>query len=380
MIPSKRLWSALSSLQLTILCLSLLTALVFLCTLAQVELGTLGAVNKYMRSWIVGWSPAGSAWQLPVFPGGALVGLVLLANLIAGMIARFTFTWRKAGLWITHAGLILLVAGEFVSGALQVDRSMRIREGETVSHLESYRDMELILTDSGDPAFDQISAVPAAQLAKLGTVALPDTPITLKVHRYYANAELLALGTGDPAPLATQGVGVGAKAVELAPAAADDQLSQPCAWVEPTAGGHSYGIWLVSPVLGAPQSFTHDGRTYQLSMRLQREHLPHSLTLKKFSHDVYPGTQIPKNFSSLVQLKHPGNGDDREVLIFMNQPLRYQGRTFYQSGFEGDTVTVLQVVRNPGWLLPYISCLVMSLGLALHFILSLVRATGRRSA
>ena len=42
---------------------------------------------------------------------------------------------------------------------------------------------------------------------------------------------------------------------------------------------------------------------------------------------------------------------------FWNHPLRYQGMSFYQSGFDNnDTTTILQVVQNPSWLIPYISC------------------------
>jgi len=57
------------------------------------------------------------------------------------------------------------------------------------------------------------------------------------------------------------------------------------------------------------------------------------------------------------------------VLIFMNQPLRYAGKTFYQASFgKGDTLSVLQVVKNPGWLLPYISWRGgWPFGLILHF-------------
>ncbi|MCE1230068.1 MAG: cytochrome c biogenesis protein CcsA [Firmicutes bacterium] len=368
----------LSSLQLTILCLALLTALVVLCTLAQVNLGTFGAVNAYMRTWFVWWSPAQATWSLPVFPGGALVGLVLLINLVAALAVKFTFTWRKAGLWIVHAGLILLVAGEFISGALQVERRMVIRQGETVHFLESYRDMELVLTDVSDPAYDQVSAVPVSRLAKGGEVALPFTPLRLKVRRYFPNAALANLGAGDPSPLATQGVGLNVKAQELATVARDNEMNQPCAWIEPMAGDKSYGVWLASPLLGAPQAFTHEGRTYQISMRLQRDYLPYALTLKEFRHDVYPGTQIPKNFSSLVRLRNMENGEDRDVLIYMNQPLRYLGRTFYQSGYEGDTVTVLQVVQNPGWLLPYASCVIITAGLLIHFALSLGKMGSRQ--
>src|SRR5206468_11477101 len=92
-----------------------------------------------------------------------------------------------------------------------------------------------------------------------------------------------------------------------------------------------------------------------------------------------PGTDIPKNFSSLVHLVNPARGEDRDVLIFMNQPLRYDGKAFYQASFgKGDTLSILQVVENPGWLLPYISCVLVAAGLILHFALVLGRSLRRR--
>jgi cytochrome c biogenesis protein ResB len=158
-------------------------------------------------------------------------------------------------------------------------------------------------------------------------------------------------------------------------------VNQTSAYVEPVAGGKSYGTWLVSVVLGAPQSFTHEGRTYTLAMRSRRWYLPYTVTLKEFRHDVYEGTQIPKNFSSLIQLRDPRRKEDREVLIYMNQPLRYDGKAFYQASFgKGDTLSILQVVENPGWLLPYISCVLVSVGLIIHFTVSLRKSSKKREA
>ncbi len=37
-------------------------------------------------------------------------------------------------------------------------------------------------------------------------------------------------------------------------------------------------------------------------LRPARYYKPYSLTLQDFTHEVYPGTQIPKNFSSKVTL------------------------------------------------------------------------------
>jgi len=117
-------------------------------------------------------------------------------------------------------------------------------------------------------------------------------------------------------------------------------------------------------------------------MRPLRHYEPYSLTLEKFSHDIYPGTDIPKNFSSKVRINPPGGGEGREVLIYMNNPLRYGGLTYYQAGFEpNDRTTILQVVRNPSWLAPYIACAAITLGLVIQFVMHLAAfGRGRRRA
>ena len=140
-------------------------------------------------------------------------------------------------------------------------------------------------------------------------------------------------------------------------------------------------MFLLSNGLGAPQGFISEGRSWKLALRLRQYRHPFSLTLKDFKHDRYPGTNIPKNFSSLVQLKDAGAGDDREVLIYMNSPLRHGGLTFYQASFgKDDTLSVLQVVRNPAWTLPYVSCLLVALGLLWHFGVMLKKSLGARPA
>ena len=92
---AKKLWSFFASLKLTLVCLVLLMLLVVACTLAQVNLGTLGAVNAYIRSPLVWWDVPDSRWSIPVFPGGALVGLTLGLNLLAAQIRRLNLTGRR---------------------------------------------------------------------------------------------------------------------------------------------------------------------------------------------------------------------------------------------------------------------------------------------
>jgi ResB-like family len=142
--------------------------------------------------------------------------------------------------------------------------------------------------------------------------------------------------------------------------------------------GEALGTYLVSVWFSVSgdqpaQKVTADGKTYDVSLRFQRSYKPYTFHLLKFTHDIYPGTDIPKDFSSRVRLVDPSRGEDREVLIYMNSPLRYHGETFYQSGFlPGDKGTILQVVRNPGWLMPYFSCGLVVLGMLVHFGLHLV--------
>jgi len=103
-----------------------------------------------------------------------------------------------------------------------------------------------------------------------------------------------------------------------------------------------------------------------------------NLRLDNFEHKVFPGTEKPKDFRSYVQLIDPEENVDRPVQIYMNTPLYYQGETFYQSSWTTDmhnkaNGTVLQVVRNPGWLMPYVSCGVVGIGLLIHFGFTLYR-------
>jgi hypothetical protein len=316
---------------------------------------------------------------VPVFPGGALVGLILMFNLVVAQVRRIELTWKKAGLWIVHAGLILLFVGEFITGVYQLDTRLAVEVGQTVDFVESPRESELAVTDVTDADHDDVYGVSERLLARGGEVPLPGTPVTLAVRRFFHNAQLAARRPGDPPSPATAGVGTVITVSELPPASGDDEVNRTTALVEPVAGGRSYGTWLVSTALGAPQAFTHEGRTYRLELRPRRWYLPYSVTLKQFRHDVYAGTDIPKNFSSLVQLRDPARHEDREVLIYMNQPLRYDGKAFYQASFgKGDTLSVLQVVENPGWLLPYVACVLVGLGLIVHFAIGLRRTLNRR--
>ncbi len=75
----------------------------------------------------------------------------------------------------------------------------------------------------------------------------------------------------------------------------------------------------------------------------------------------------------------------RHVRIWMNNPLRFAGETFYQSSYGRDTAsgleyTGLQVVTNRSWRIPYLACMMTSFGMLAQFWLVLVRFLKRRES
>jgi ABC-type transport system involved in cytochrome c biogenesis permease subunit len=370
------------SLQLTVVLLVMSLLLVFIATLDQVNLGIWAVQEKYFRSFLVFWQPAGSELSFPVFPGGYLIGGLLLINLVCAHLYRFKLSWRKVGIQVVHSGLIILLVGELISGLLQRDSSMRLEEGETKKYSESFREYELALLDKTNPDYDEVVAIPEAVLAGRASIQHPKLPFRVTVKEYYPNAVLQMRDAAAPAAASPATAGIGARIMMLPQPLTyrTDEVNLPGAYVELAGADGSLGTWLVSPQLGAGQSFSYQGHTWEITLRLRRYYRPYALTLLKVTNDIFPGTDIPKNFSSRVHLHSDDGHDDRDVLIYMNNPLRYRGVTYYQYQMNAAShLTVFEVVRNPSWLLPYIACGMIALGLLIQFGLSLAAFIGRRS-
>jgi hypothetical protein len=373
-----QLRAAFVSLRLTVVLLSLSIILIFWATLDQVHLGVWAVQQKFFHSFLV-FVKLGDL-QVPVYPGGYLIGGLLLANLISAHVYRFKAGWRKSGIWLAHIGLIMLLVGEIVSGLVQEDYQMRLDEGETKNYSESSRLTELAIIDDTDPNFDDVVAIPESILAHGTVLQVPKLPFRVVPRDYYPNSSLQmrSQAPGAPPSIATQGLGPQIAATPIEVTYKQDERNMPTAFVELVGTDGSLGVWAVSPLLGMPQKFEVSGRSFKMIMRPTRHYEPYSVTLEKFSHDIYPGTDIPKNFSSKVRLNLPG-GASREVLIYMNNPLRYAGLTFYQAGFDNnDHTTILQVVRNPSWLVPYIACSAIALGLIIQFLIHLTGFARKR--
>lgn len=376
-ILTQRLLAVLSSLRLTVICLSAALVLVFVGTLAQVDGGLHEVQRRYFQSMLIRWPDGPGGW--PVFPGGHLIILILLANLVTAHIRRLRWTAAKIGIHLIHGGLVVMLLGALMTDFFAVESTMTLRPGEAKAYGEDQHTCELVIIDTSAKDFDTVTTIPQTLLQRGGDISAPSLPFRVVVETFYPNARFVEPGQPGSNARAASSRGVGAKVgvvgVKTATAMNERNVQAAVIRIEPpaSAGEQGKGSWLTVNDPIDPQTFSCGGKTWTILLRPTRHDLPFRLTLRSFAHDLYPGTQIPKNFSSRVLLSDPSHRESREVSISMNNPLRYRGFTVYQSGFlSGDSGTILQVVRNPGFLAPYLGCLLVGIGMfwqfAYHFL------------
>ncbi len=373
----------LSSLRLTVTLLGFTMVLIFVATISQADLGIHEVQEKFFRSWIAWWDimPGKGTFHIPI-PGGTLLGTLLIINLLAAHGARFKLRWNKAGMLVIHTGILLMLLGEILTGMLGREAQMVITEGRILNYSTFPREVELVVIRPDSDGMETVTAIPQSRL-KDGA-AFPFGGFSVRIRNYYANSEILPEAGATEAfdkTRATEGPGKGYAVRRTPRETAENRRDLAAAFVEIIPDdGSSQGRWLLSNAIKGEQSFEAAGRLWKMSIRPRRLYHPFSIKLLDFSHDRYLGTDVPKNFSSRIKILNPETGENREDLIYMNHPLRYGGLTFYQSGFENnDTTSIFQVVRNPVWTLPYISCAMVGLGLLWVFSQHLFKAVARRN-
>src|SRR5215469_17792261 len=182
-----------TSLKLTIVCLAAAMALIFAGTLAQVHLGIHEAQQRYFQSIFVWWPPDARGFQIPIFPGGHLIGAVLLINLIAAHLKRFRWTWRKMGIHLTHAGLIIMLAGGLFTDLFAVESHMRLTRGDTKNYSEDMGQTELAVIDTTGDDLDQVTAIPDSVLRHNRVIDHWSLPFRIAVRNFYQNSRLKML-------------------------------------------------------------------------------------------------------------------------------------------------------------------------------------------
>ena len=377
----KSIFQFFSSLKLTVVLLSFSLILIFFGTLDQVQYGIWHTQELYFESFLVIWTypehaPLGRHlhWIRIPMPGGYLLGGMLLINLLAAHFTRFQLSWAKCGIFLIHSGLILLLISELMTDILAVESQMPVDEGGTSNYSQGFRENELVFIDRSHPEHDSVHTIPASLLKPGKRIDVPNTPLSIRTVRYHGNAEIGRATSGSPAEsIATRGAAVrmGIIVNPKPETYSEDEINTVTAFVEVFKGEHSLGTWLVSNVMDErfpPQMVDAGDRSYEIALRFTRHYYPFEIELIDFKHEKYPGTEVPFNFSSEVKVTHQDSTKNQKALIYMNHPLRYEGLTFFQASFANqDKTSIFQVVHNPGWLLPYLSVLLMGLGMCAQF-------------
>lgn len=380
-----------ASLRLTVVLLALSMALIFFGTLDQVQYGIWHTQKLYFESFLAVWSYPEQApfydklfwFHLPM-PGGYLLGGLLFINLVAAHLTRFKLSAKKSGIFLIHFGLILLLVSELLTDLVSHESQMPVDEGDRSSYSQAFRSNELVFINRSHPEHDTVHSIPASLLKPGKRIDVPDTPLSIRTVRYFPNSNVGRAQAPVADNLADRGAAVKMDVVAT-PAEmtySENEINTATAYVEVSGPEGEIGTWLVSNVIDErfpAQIVNLDDLSWEVALRFTRHYYPFEIELIDFKHDKYPGTEIPFNFSSEVMVHHEDESKNQKALIYMNHPLRYEGLTFYQASFANqDTTSIFQVVRNPGWVLPYVSVLLMGLGMCVQFGMHFFKFLGKR--
>ncbi|MFG0247263.1 MAG: cytochrome c biogenesis protein ResB [Phycisphaeraceae bacterium JB051] len=367
----KKILKKFASLRITVVVLIAGMMLVFAGTLAQTHMPIREAQKIYFQSFVVPiYLQNGTA--IPVLPGGYTLGIIMVLNLLCAYLTTFRWTVKRIGVLIMHAGILMLLIGQLFTDLYSVESYVSLDHGQAKNYSESFHDNELVLIDTSNkdandnPKETQtVYSIPASKLVNGNMITDPRMPVSIAVKEFMPNANV-AMGE-NPRP--TQGFGQRVIVQPAPPVKGDQQRNLACVYVDIIANGKNLGTWLLSSAFVNPDFIEINGREYAIHLRAKRYMMPMTLKLQEFKHERFTGTNVPMAFSSRLRLVDPIQNEDRELTISMNQPLRYDGKTFYQASFANDDqTTILQVVRNPAAVLPYIACILVTLGMSWHFV------------
>ena len=343
-------------------------------------------------------------------PGGYLLGGLLLINLMTSAAFRYQLKFKHAGIWITHSGLALMLISELVTDLTEKESIMIINEGESTNFSKDFHEDEFVLIDESGEETDELLSLPINLLDSkpdnggilgnwfkgdpkaLQEINLKDFdsrfPFVLKIKKFYKNADFNTPKEGDQSFTHRNANGrkVQISPIEQPETFRADEMNFRTAIVQLRTtedANETIGEWLASSFFDAagyqPQRFIHREKSYRLEIRRKRYYYDFDMELLDFRFLRYPGTDRPKDFSSDVNIRIPGE-PVRKTRIYMNHPLSLEGNTFFQAGFDSttETQTRLQVVSNPGSILPYIGVTLVGLGLAVQFAYHLLGFAKRR--
>jgi ABC-type transport system involved in cytochrome c biogenesis permease subunit len=323
-------------------------------------------------------------WQLLKGTGA---GLVLLVG------CQMVFK-KRAGIVLLHGGVGLLFLYEVIVGTSHEEAQMPIFQGTRSNWVHDVRSFELAVTERGAKDEDRVTVVPQAFIKEGELVALPDASFDVRIVKFHKNSKLRERQKSETTP-ATQGIGLDFAVEELKPVSGTDagkNSDMTSAYIElvdkksqKPIGTYLVGLefWHFDFMTGMfkPQEIDVDGKKYLVELRYKRTYKPYTIEAVEVRKDDYVASDKPRNYSSLLHVVDKSRNIDRQEPIKMNSPMRFAGETFYQSGYnmvDGHPMTTIAVVRNDGWMLPYVSCMIVAVGMLVQFGLTLGRFLNRR--
>jgi ABC-type transport system involved in cytochrome c biogenesis permease subunit len=351
--------------------------------LATAVAGTVAVISVFGgENWRMGEPGLRIMWQLIQ---SSVASLILLAGLVMVFGSR-------GGNVLIHLGVGLLMLGQFAFGDRQIEERMALVEGQSSSMALRTDETELALIRPETDADERVTVISGRLLrARAGAapIVVVDIPFDVRVLSYFPNSTVVRVGPVAPNQ-ATTGIGKSWLAMNKAPeGGASSRPNIASAYVQLTnrTTGADMGTFLVSQFLndqaqlfmgaGSDEVDTVeiDGTAYRLQLRYRREYKPYSVTLTDVRRINYGASETPRDFSSYVTFTDTATKAQQDGRIWMNNPVRYRGETFYQSqysqvelpdGTRGE-MTGLQVVENAGWLIPYVACVLALWGMLAHF-------------
>ena len=342
-----------------------LMVLVVLGTLAQRDIGLYASQQKYFSvniTWLGDIIPV---------PGGRITMVLMLANLTFMVLFNHNL-WKikKIGVLIVHIGALLLLIGGGLTAIFSSEGNMVIEEGAQSNHVDDYNDMELTIINTSNESLDEYTVFDQPILEKGNILSHENLNFNIEIINYFKNCE--PLKRTAPAGIQFKDMLKNFILSELKSEKENNQNRPGIIYRITNSRSSNDGIYGIFLGQSVTQTANINNQKYEFIFRRKRTYLPFAIELLDFKKVMHAGTGIAKSYSSEVNLIE--NGIPRRVLIEMNEPLRHKGYTFFQASFiegiKGDT-TVLAAVKNYGRLFPYISSIIMSIGLLLHLLRSM---------
>ncbi|MFN9720347.1 MAG: cytochrome c biogenesis protein CcsA [Planctomycetota bacterium] len=332
-------------------------------------------------------------WQL--FKGSAC-SLVLLIG------CNLLFE-KRGGVVLLHIGVATLMISELQVGLWAKENMLHLVEGQTSNLVRDIRTRELSIVSKGGDGQAKVVAIPedvllnsagqqAADVKEVSPrqiISLPKLPFDLAVREYYQNSRLRPLTPKDH-QLADKGMGSFAVPVRLDPVTGMDEKSDSSSAVVDVIDRETkktLKTLLVTQSASEDRAkafaeiVNHDGKEYAFFLRFKRDYRGYDVKLLDVSRRLYVGSSTPRDYRSKIEISDRQSGETQQFEIYMNNPLRYQGETFYQTSYQdlgdGKEASTISVVDNTGWMLPYIACMLVTFGMFGQFGQTLNRFLAR---